>query len=161
MFDIRCELTGHLDSLRTFALYLTHDRERAEDLVQDTIVRVLSKSHMFEPGTNFRAWVFSILHNQHIDSLRSARRRQTVALPDDMDSLSASQPPSQEEHLFLRETLAAMKGFSSAQRDVLDLVVFKGLSYEKAAEHCDCPVGTVRSRLARARRDLNALMNGP
>lgn len=160
MFDIRQELTGHLDGLRAFALHLTRDRDRAEDLVQDTAVRALAKAHLFEPGTNFRAWVFSILHNQHIDSIRSANRRQTVHMPDDADSLHISQPPNQDDYMHLLETLTAMRSFPDAQRDVLRMVVFNGMSYEKAAEAFDCPVGTVRSRLARARRDLNAAMGG-
>jgi RNA polymerase sigma-70 factor (ECF subfamily) len=156
------QLIDALPSMKAFAMTLCRNRTRAEDLVQDVACRALAKSDLFEPGTNFKAWVFTIMRNHYIDTIRQQKREALVDNVDDMLENLRVTPPNQEHRLVLKDLMNAMGGLTRDQREVLTLVVANGFSYEDAAAVCKCPVGTIRSRLARARRDLEqALMAEP
>lgn len=159
--DFHDRLIECLPHLRAFAIMITRDRERAEDLVQDTVVRALSKSHLFAAGTNFKAWLFTILRNQHIDGIRLRRREAIVSMPEDLLQDLQITIPNQESRLVLKELMRAVGDLSHDQQEVLLLVVGQGMSYEQAAQVCACPIGTIRSRLARARQELQRALNGP
>lgn len=150
-----------LPALKGFALLLTRNRQWAEDLTQETSLRALTRAHQFQPGTNFKAWIFTIMRNQHLDQIR--RRRRETQLTDDADALDAlmSVRPAQEDGLMLKELLNAVGDLNRGQRETLLLVAGNGLSYEEASKVCGCPVGTIRSRLARARQTLQDRMMGP
>jgi len=149
-----------LPSLKAFSIMLTRDRQWAEDLTQETALRVLAKSDQFQPGTNFKAWAFTIMRHQHIDQARR-RRREATTFGDNsaIENLMAVKAP-QEDSLVLGELMTAIGKLNKAQRETLVLVVGNGLSYEEAAQVCGCPIGTIRSRLARARQELERLMTG-
>jgi RNA polymerase sigma-70 factor (ECF subfamily) len=156
-FDFHAELTGAIPHLRAFARSLSGDADRADDLVQDAILRALRAESQFTPGTNFRAWIFTILRNQYVNQLR---RRKFVAEPKDgvdLDLLWV--PPSQDAKLEFQDFRRALMMLTPDQREILLMVGASGFSYEEAAEICGCAVGTVKSRLSRARRELSRLLN--
>jgi RNA polymerase sigma-70 factor (ECF subfamily) len=151
------DLVGCVPHLRAFARSLTGHRERADDLVQDTIVRALKASHQFQPGTNLKAWLFTILRNLHYGDLRrNPGRAQSL---DDTAAIVPTVPPTQEARLEFRDFCRAFGELSDEQREVLILVGASGLSYEEAARICDCPTGTVKSRVSRARSQLLLILH--
>jgi RNA polymerase sigma-70 factor, ECF subfamily len=135
---------------------LVGDRASADDLVQDTLERAWTKLHLFRQGTDLRAWLFTVMHNVHVNRIRAAR--QTDALDEDMPELA--QRAAQGDSLVVRDLERAIAALPSAQREVLLLVALEDLSYEETARALDIPVGTVMSRLARAREKVRALMSG-
>lgn len=154
------ELTDLIPSLRAFAFSRTRHRQEGEDLVQDTVVRALASRQQFQPGTNLKAWLFTIMRNLHIDAMRQRKREAVTDMDDtDIQDLRVTQA-SQFDHLVLKELAGAIGGMQGSQREALMLVVANGLSYEDAAGVCKCPVGTIRSRLARGRRYLEDTMMG-
>lgn len=155
-FDFHAELTGAIPHLRAFARSLCGDADRADDLVQDAILRALRAESQFTPGTNFRAWIFTILRNQYVNQLR---RRKFVAEPKDgvdLDLLWVA--PSQDAKLEFQDFRRALMMLTPDQREILLMVGASGFSYEEAAQICGCAVGTVKSRLSRARRELSRLL---
>ncbi len=146
-----------LPQLRAFARVLTGARDRADDLVQDALTRALAAEHRFEQGTNIRAWLMTILRNQWISDLRSARRHRSEELTPDLATLPAAQLPT----VALAELGRAMEKLSPSHREVLMLVAASGLDHEEAAQICGCAVGTIKSRLNRARNHLHELLEGP
>lgn len=155
--DFRQGILLCLPQMRAFARVLTGARDRADDLVQDAMARALAAEHRFEQGTNIRAWLMTILRNQWISELRTARRRRTEELTPDLASLPAAQLPS----VALAELGRAMEKLSPSHREVLMLVAASGLDHEEAAQICGCAVGTIKSRLNRARNHLHELLEGP
>ncbi|MGE0716882.1 MAG: sigma-70 family RNA polymerase sigma factor [Alphaproteobacteria bacterium] len=155
--DFRQGLLLCLPQLRAFARVLTGTRDRADDLVQDALTRALAAEARFEAGTNLRAWLMTILRNQWISDLRSAQRRRREALTPDTAALPAAQLPSVE----LAELGAAMDRLSASHKEVLLLVAAAGLDHEEAAQVCGCAVGTIKSRLNRARTQLRVVLDGP
>ncbi|WP_374447924.1 sigma-70 family RNA polymerase sigma factor [Stella sp.] len=155
--DFRQGILLCLPQLRAFARVLTGVRDRADDLVQDAMTRALAAEHRFEQGTNIRAWLMTILRNQWISDLRSARRRRSEELTPDLAALPGAQLPS----VALAELGRAMEKLSPAHREVLMLVAATGLDHEEAAQICGCAVGTIKSRLNRARNHLHELLEGP
>lgn len=152
------ELTETIPHLRAFARSLTGDADLADDLVQDAIVRALAARQQYTPGTNFKAWIFTILRNLHVNNLR---RRKFRAEPiDDISPEMWSVLPRQDAKLEIDDFQRALAKLSPEQREVLILVGASGFSYEDAAEICECAVGTIKSRLSRARRDLFKLLTG-
>lgn len=152
------ELIGTISHLRSFARSLTGDADVADDLVQDAMTRALAAQHQFTPGTNFKAWIFTILRNLHVNNLR---RRKFRAEP--LDAVSPemwSVLPRQDAQLEMDDFRRALARLSPEQREVLILVGASGFSYEDAAQICECAVGTVKSRLSRARRDLFKILSG-
>jgi RNA polymerase sigma-70 factor (ECF subfamily) len=136
---------------------LTRDFVAADDLVQECLARALGKATLWQEGTNLRAWLFTILHNQHVNQLRrAAREGVAVALADHEVSLAA--PATQTRGLELRDLDRAMDRLPEDQRMTLLLIGVEALSYEEVAQIMDVPVGTVRSRLSRGRTALRQLL---
>jgi RNA polymerase sigma-70 factor (ECF subfamily) len=146
------EVEGMMPNLRRYARSLTRDADEADDVVQDALLAALDKIHLFEPGSNLRAWLFTITRNTFITHQR--RRRIRTHLPLDDESLDLQAPPAQEARVAQGHLAAAYAQLPRPHREVLALVVFESMSYEQAAEILEVAVGTVRSRLARARATL-------
>ncbi len=155
--DFRNGLLLCLPQLRAFARVLTGARDRADDLVQDALTRALAAEHRFEQGTNVRAWLMTILRNQWISDLRASRRHRSEELTPELATLPAAQLPT----VALAELGRAMEKLSASHREVLMLVAASGLDHEEAAQICGCAVGTIKSRLNRARTHLHQLLDGP
>jgi RNA polymerase sigma-70 factor (ECF subfamily) len=144
--------------LRRYARALTRNRERADDLVQDTLSRALVKEQFWQPGTNLRAWLFTIMHNQNVNNVRLAVVRESRMV--DMEQLSpmpATTDPTASRQMF--ELERALAQLPVEQRQVILLVGLEGMSYEDAAGILNVPVGTVRSRLSRGRDILRKLLD--
>ena len=143
--------------LRVQALALTRNRAAAEDLVQDAVCNALSAQDSFIPGTNFAAWMHRILRNRFISNLR--KRRDTADIEDVPSSVFATHAPH-EDRLALKELGKAMNRLPTDQREALVMVVVHGMSYEDLAQATGCAVGTAKSRVFRARRQLEAWLLG-
>jgi len=151
-FDFRGDIIKALPALRTFALSLAGDVNRADDLVQETFVKAWANQERFRPGTNFTAWLFTILRNQFYSELRKTRRE-----IEDVDGTHAGQLTSladQEDSSTLKVVWARLEGLPATQRQALLLVGAEGHTYEEAAGKLGCQVGTVKSRVSRARSSL-------
>ena len=146
-----------LPKLRVQALALTRNRTAAEDLVQDAVWNALSAQNSFIPGTNFAAWMHRILRNRFISNLR--KRRDTTDIDDVPAHTFATEAPH-EDRLALKELGKAMTRLPADQREALVMVVVHGMSYEALAEATGCAVGTAKSRVFRARRQLEAWLMG-
>ena len=146
-----------LPKLRIQALALTRNRSAAEDLVQDAVCNALSAHASFIPGTNFPAWMHRILRNRFISNLR--KRRDTTDIDDVPQSTFATEA-AHEDRLALKELGRAMTRLPADQREALLMVVVHGMSYEALAETTGCAVGTAKSRVFRARRQLEAWLLG-
>jgi RNA polymerase sigma-70 factor (ECF subfamily) len=149
-------LVALIPRLRRYARALVGERAAADDLVQDTLERAWSKLHLYRHGTDLRAWLFTVMHNVHVNQVRAARP--TAALEDDMPELA--QRAVQGDALLVRDLERALAMLPAAQCEVLLLVALEDLSYEETARVLGIPIGTVMSRLARAREKLRALMYG-
>ncbi|WP_370877768.1 sigma-70 family RNA polymerase sigma factor [Xanthobacter agilis] len=153
---LRTQVLEFLPALRAFARSLTRNRTEADDLVQETLLKALANVDRFDPGTNLRAWLFTILRNTYYTDMRK-RRRETEGL-----SVLAHQDsnvgPSQEWSMTLKSLQEALTHLPDDQREALVLVGAAGLSYEEAAEVCGCALGTIKSRVNRARTKLLVLM---
>jgi RNA polymerase sigma-70 factor (ECF subfamily) len=155
MSDAR-SLIALIPRLRRYARALVGDRAAADDLVQDTLERAWAKLHLFREGTDLRAWLFTVMHNVHVNRIRAARP--TEALDDEMPELA--QRAAQGDALLVRDLDRAIAALPATQREVLLLVALEDLSYEETARVLGIPIGTVMSRLARAREKLRVLMTG-
>lgn len=154
--DPRDEIVAHLPALRAFALSLARNSAAADDLVQETVLKAWSKFHLFTPGTNLRAWLFTILRNS-LQSLRRKRRRE-VADPDGIMASQLASKPDHDDRLALANLAAAFARLPMEQREALFLVGAMGFSVEEAAETCNCAPGTIKSRANRGRRALADLL---
>lgn len=155
--DPRDQLVDHLPALRAFALSLTRNGAGADDLVQDTIVKAWSNIDKFEPGTNLRAWLFTILRNTFYSSRRKIWRE--VADSDGLHAAKLAQKPDHDGRLALADFRMAFAQLPDEQREALILVGASGFSYEEAAEMCGCAIGTIKSRANRGRKRLCELMH--
>jgi RNA polymerase sigma-70 factor (ECF subfamily) len=157
MTAFKDDLVSLIPHLRAFARTLSgYDATLADDLVQDTLAKALQAQERFQPGTNLKAWLFTIMHN-HFRSLgRSKRSKGEVPLDDVAGKLWTA--PRQESRLEMVALRRAMGHLSAAQREVVILVCAEGCTYEQAATICGCEVGTVRSRLNRARNALKDML---
>jgi RNA polymerase sigma-70 factor (ECF subfamily) len=157
MTDIRPRIAAEIPRLRRYARSLTRDVAAADDLVQDCLTRALAKVHLWQEGTDLRAWLFTILHNQYVNQVRRAVREGTaVALSDAEPVLTSA--PSQGKRLELRDLERALAKLPQEQRSALLLVGMEGMRYEEVADILAVPVGTIRSRLSRGREALRQLM---
>ncbi len=156
--DFERELVAHIPHLRAFARFVTQNSDQANDLVQDTIVRALRAQHQFQPGTNFKAWTFTILRNLHVNNIRRRHVKLESIEEGALDVYAVS--PEQEKKLEFQELRVALAKLSREHREVLLLVGASGFQYEEAAEICKCAVGTIKSRLSRARSELYELLVG-
>ena len=153
--DFHEQLKAILPRLRIYALSLTRDRDAADDLVHDTVIKALTGRHSFQPGTNLAAWLFRIQRNEFISGLR--RQRPTVPV-DTAIAESLSHPAHQDSGLVMREFVSAFAKLAPTQREALLLAVLEGLPYEVIAQHTGVSVGTVKSRISRARDTLERLL---
>ena len=159
MADTHHEIEGEIPRLRRYARALTRDVVSADDLVQDCLTRALGKLHLWQEGSDLRAWLFTILHNQYVNHIRRAvREGATVALNETEPMLSRA--PQQGRRLELRDLERAIAQLPEEQRSVILLVGLEGMRYEEVAAVLDVPVGTIRSRLSRGREALRRL-TGP
>ena len=153
MPDFHALLEPQIPRLRRYSRALTRDTQRADDLVQDTLVRALMIQDRWEPGTNLRAWLFTLMHNQYVNNVRRANREAgTIDIDDVSSSLVATTDPTASRQLY--ELEHALGQLAAEQREVILLVGLEGFSYEDAAKVLAVPVGTVRSRLSRGRESL-------
>jgi len=142
--------------LRRYARALVGDRASADDLVQDTLERAWAKLHLYRRGTDLRAWLFTVMHNVHVNKVRAARA--TDMLEDEMPELA--QRGAQSDALVVRDLDRAIARLPAEQRAVLLLVTLEDMSYDEVARTLGIPIGTVMSRLSRAREKLRAMMAG-
>ena len=149
-------LVALIPRLRRYARALVGDQAAADNLVQDTLERACSKLHLYRGGTDLRAWLFTMMHQVHVNRLRAARA--TDPLDEEMPELVQTTP--QDNALLVRDVDRAISGLPAEQRAVLLLVTLEEMSYEEVARTLGIPVGTVMSRLARAREKLRATLFG-
>jgi RNA polymerase sigma-70 factor (ECF subfamily) len=142
--------------LRRYARALVGERASADDLVQDTLERAWAKLHLYRRGTDLRAWLFTVMHNVHVNRVRATRP--VDPLEDDMPELA--QRGTQPDALLVRDLDRAIARLPADQRAVLLLVTLEEMSYEEVATTLGIPIGTVMSRLSRAREKLRAMMLG-
>jgi RNA polymerase sigma-70 factor (ECF subfamily) len=161
------EALPHMDQVYTAGLYLTRNQDEAQDLLQETFLRAYRFWHQFTPGTNCRAWLMTILHNTFKNRHRERyREQQTVDFDDTIDDAGSSanaQVPTNPEDIVLAQFLdteveEALKSLPVEFLEVVVLVDVQELTYEEAAGAAGCPIGTIRSRLSRGRRLLQATL---
>jgi RNA polymerase sigma-70 factor (ECF subfamily) len=151
------EILACLPNLRAFARSLAGNRDRADDLVQDAVLRALSAASQFKPGTNFKAWIFTILRNLHYNEFR--RNRGFIRPLEAADLETYATAPAQQAGLEFDDFRRAFTTLPAVQREALVLIGAEGCPYEEAAAICGCPVGTIKSRVARGRREIGRLLN--
>src|SRR5258708_24661746 len=154
---LRDQMLGAVPSLRAFAISLSGNVDRADDLVQETLMRAIANIDSFQPGTNMSAWLFTILRNLFRSEYR--KRRREVEDTDGSYAETLKSQPEQGSRLEFNEFRAALDKLPPDQREALILVGASGFSYEEAAEICECAVGTIKSRVNRARTRLAQLLS--
>lgn len=148
-----------IPSLRRYARSLLRDQSAADDLVQDCLERVISRWHQRRTDGNARTWVFTILHNLAINRMKQTARRGVHVAVDDLDEAAFATAPAQENRLHHRAVIDALSELPEDQRSVLLLVSVEDLSYAETASILDVPIGTVMSRLSRARHRLAQILD--
>ncbi len=148
----------HIPSLRRYAMVLLrYDEDRSDDLVQECLLRALSTWHLWRRPGNLRAWLFNMMHNIYVNDVqKAAARPNVIELQEYLPGISV--PPEQGDGLALREVAQSVQRLPDEQRQILLLVGLEGFSYEEAAQITGVPVGTVMSRLSRARRKLREML---
>jgi len=152
--DERNAIVDLIPRLRRYARALVGDRSAADDLVQDTLERAWSKFHLYRGGTDLRAWLFTVMHNVHVNRVRA--QRPVDVLPD--DGPETPQHGAQADPLMIRDLERALASLPAEQREVLLLVALEDMSYDEAARTLGVPIGTVMSRLSRGRERLRLKM---
>lgn len=156
MNDFGARVQELIPRLRRYARALTGERNAADDLVQDTLERAWNKLHLWRQGSDLRAWLFTIMHNVHVNQVRARSSGSLVPLDDEV--ADAPVRPTQSDMLEVRDIDIALRQLSLEQREVLLLVALERMSYGETAKTLGIPIGTVMSRLARGRERLrNAL----
>lgn len=158
------ELVAAIPRLRRYARVLTGDATRADDLVQDTLARAWEKRRLWQAGTDLRAWLFTVMHNVHVNQLALLRREAgNVSLDADASGLAWQLPVrgNQVDRVELMEVVAQMGRLTADQREVLLLAAVEEMRYEEIAAVLAVPIGTVMSRLSRAREKLRNLVAEP
>ena len=153
----RNEVVAMIPALRAFAWSLSHNGSDADDLVQDTLIKAWSNRDKFEPGTNLRVWLFTILRNTYYTQV--IRRRREVRDETGEYANNMRTPPTQDWSIAMRALQAGLAQLPDEHREALILVGAAGLSYEEAAEICGCALGTIKSRVNRARARLLKIMD--
>jgi RNA polymerase sigma-70 factor (ECF subfamily) len=151
------DLLGAIPSLRAFAMSLAQNADKADDLVQETLVKAWDKQASFQPGTNLKAWVFTILRNEFYSQMR--KRGREVQDSDGIITARLAVHPAQQGSMDLNDFRAALETLPEDQREAIILIGASGFSYEEAAEICGCAVGTIKSRVSRARSRLQEILN--
>jgi RNA polymerase sigma-70 factor (ECF subfamily) len=157
MSDFHSRIEEQIPRLRRYARALTRDTHRADDLVQETLARALAKQHLWQVGTNLRAWLFTLMHNQHVNDVRRSNREGgNIDVAEMASVLVAVTDPTASRQL--RELERALARLPLEQREAILLVGLEGMRYDEAAAVLRVPIGTVRSRLSRGRDSLRKLM---
>ena len=151
------DLIGTLPGLRAFAISLCRRSEQADDLVQETVLKAWAKQSSFEPGTNMRAWLFTILRNEFFSQMRKAGREVQDSEGYFTDNVAVH--PSQFGSMDLADFKRALDQLPADQREAVILIGASGFAYEEAAEICGCAVGTIKSRVNRGRTRLQELLS--
>lgn len=154
---LKTELINSIPNLRAFAVSLCGNADRADDLVQETLIKAWNKLDTFEEGTNLKAWLFTILRNTLYSEFRKVKRE--VADTDNEYSSRLAVAPVQQDHVDIQDLVTALGKLPGEQREALILVAAEGFSYEEAAEISGCAVGTIKSRVNRARVRLAQLVD--
>jgi RNA polymerase sigma-70 factor (ECF subfamily) len=159
---IRAQMIALLPRLRRFAIALTGSIADGDDLVQDTVERALKGLHMWEKGTRLDSWMFRIARNRFIDGRRGARREGTVIAeaPEELGSVSVDGEQAAMARLALKSLLTALDRLPVEQREAVALVLIDGASYREASDMLGIPIGTLTSRIARARESLATALGG-
>ena len=155
---LRSDLLAAIPRLRAFAVSLCGRSDRADDLVQETLVKAWANLASFQPGTNLMAWLYTILRNEFYTEFR--KRRHEVPDEDGVFAARLTTAPTQEGHIAFQDFRTAMARLADDQREALILIGASGMSYEDAAQICGCAVGTMKSRVHRARSRLADLLSG-
>jgi RNA polymerase sigma-70 factor (ECF subfamily) len=158
MHHVHSMIEGTIPRLRRYAIALSRNPVDADDLVQETLLRALSKLHLWEVGSNLHAWLFTIMHHQRANDVRRAVRGSKIFVDTAAD---LGRPGSQLDSIQLQELGKALACLPAAQRSVVLLIGLEGMTYEEVAGILDVPIGTVRSRLARARAALREMIDEP
>ena len=157
MSELYCLVEQEIPRLRRYARALTRASDRADDLVQDTLLRALTKLHLWQPGTDIRAWLFTIMHHQYVNTVRrEAREASAVDIERIASTMVATTDPTARRQLV--ELDQALAQLSAEHREVLLLVGLEGMDYDSVAQILGVPIGTVRSRLSRGRERLRELI---
>ena len=151
------DLIRAIPNMRAFAISLCGNPDRADDLVQEALTKAWSKLDTFEEGTNLKAWLLTILRNFYYSEFR--KRRREVADSEGEHAARLACHPAQYGHVDMAEMNRALNELPPDQKEALLLVSAEGFSYEEAAEICDCAVGTIKSRVNRARKKLSEIMH--
>ena len=158
MDDFGVQIQTVIPRLRRYARALTGDTLLADDLVQDTLERALTKRHLWRQGSDLRAWMFTIMHNVFVNQIRARAKDATVAL--DSEAFEVASHTSPLDMLEVGDIDAAIRRLSAEQREVLLLIALEQLSYGETAQALGIPVGTVMSRLHRARERVRVMLGG-
>jgi RNA polymerase sigma-70 factor (ECF subfamily) len=153
----RHSITEHIPRLRRYARALVGDRYVADDLVQDTLERAWNKFYLWRPGSDLRAWLFTIMHNVFVNQARR-RRKEFEELTDEMPA--AAVRATQGDQLELQDVDRVLRSISPEQREVVLLVAVEQLTYEEVSRALDIPIGTVMSRLSRGRERMRQALGG-
>lgn len=163
MTDIQQQIIQYIPHLRRYALSLLKDSETADDLVQDCLVRAMDRLHLFDPDSQLRTWLFTILHNIYINKVRRDQKRPDTASLD-IDQMAQAPIPLHPEkmihetNLVIRDIRNALDILPEAQKQVILLIALEQMSYAETADILDVPIGTVMSRLKRGREKLKKLL---
>jgi RNA polymerase sigma-70 factor (ECF subfamily) len=159
MTDFVRLLEEQIPRLRRYARALCRSNiSAADDLVQETLARAIAKQHLWQPGTNLRAWLFTLMHNQFVNDVRRSSREGMTADINDFQNTMASTSDTSSSAL-LRDLERGLAGLSIEQRETILLIGLEGMSYDETATVLGVPIGTVRSRLSRGRDALRKLMD--
>ena len=156
--EFRKELLGVLPHLRAFARGLSGRSDFADDLVQEAAIKAWTARERYQPGTNMRAWTFAILRNHYLSELR--RNKRQTGLDEGVAERMLVMEADQEAPLHLGDMEVALQQLAPERREAVLLVGASGFSYEEAADIAGCPIGTMKSRVARARSDLARMLHG-
>jgi RNA polymerase sigma-70 factor (ECF subfamily) len=160
MAGVLVQIEACIPALRRYAMALARNRDDADDLVHDCLLRALERLHTIRNEAHVRSWLFTILHNLFVSRLRRAQRRMSEAGGSEQNRAAASLPPEQENRVQWGDLMRAVDDLAEDQRAVLLLVSVEGLSYAETANVLGVPTGTVMSRLARARERLRQAVEG-
>lgn len=152
------DILGHIPALRAYSRALCKALPDAEDLVQETLLRAIQNADRYQPGTNMRAWLFTIMRNRFLTNCRKAARERTGAGDCVSVSETVQVAPAQEDHMQMREMQAALRAMPRHYREAIILVGALGESYLNAARILDCDIGTIKSRVNRARHILRDVL---
>lgn len=155
--EFRQQLLETLPRMRGYAVMLTKHSAAADDLLQETAFRAIRAESQFMPGTNFKAWLYRILRNEYISTVRRKKKNTSI---DDAPEHLLTQRGAQEETVLTREVLKAVAGLPLGQREVITMICADGMNYEEAASAIGCSVGTIKSRLWRARAAVQQILLG-